>query len=102
MLGDFVAKILFVSENGKKGKEIQEVLQKHSHEFCYADNPTMAIDILKTQLPDIIILDTEIKNFDLKTINKKIKSYENVVTILLTKDDQIEPELLKKPVNLYD
>lgn len=90
-----MAKILFVSENDKKGKEIQEILQKNSHEFSYADNQTMTIDILKTHLPDIIILDTEIKGFDLKAVNKKIKSYENIQTILLTKNDDIEPELLK-------
>jgi len=90
-----LAKILFVSENGKKGKEIQEILQKNSHEFCYADNKTLTIDIMKTQLPDIAILDAEISGFDLKDISKRIKSFENVVTILLTQNDDIEPELLK-------
>lgn len=90
-----MAKILFVSENGQKGKELQEILQKNSHEFCYADNVTMTMDIVKTQMPDIIIIDTEVQSFDLKSISKKIKSYENIQTILLTKTDNIEPELLK-------
>lgn len=90
-----MAKILFVSENDEKGKEIQEILQKNSHEFSYADNQTMTIDILKTHVPDIIILDSEVKGFDLKSVNKKIKSFENIQTILLTNSDNIEPELLK-------
>lgn len=90
-----MAKILFVSEDDKKGKELQEILQKNSHEFCYADTSTMTIDIMKTQLPDIVILDTEVKGFDLKGVSKKIKSFENVLTILLTKGGKIEPELLK-------
>lgn len=90
-----MSKILFVSKNDKKGKQIQEILQKSSHEFLYADTQIMTIDILKTQLPDIVILDTEIKGFDLTTLSKKIKSFDNVLTILLTKNDQIEPELLK-------
>lgn len=90
-----MAKILFVSENDNKGKEIQDILQKNSHEFFYADNHTMTIDILKAHVPDIIILDTDIKKFDLKNIIKKIKSFENVQTILLTKNDTIDPELLK-------
>ncbi|MDD3436233.1 MAG: ATP-binding protein [Candidatus Gastranaerophilales bacterium] len=90
-----MAKILLVSENEKKGKEFQEILQKNSHEFSYADNPLMTMDIVKTQLPDIIILDTEVKKFDLKTVSKSIKSFENIQTILLSQSDDIEPELLK-------
>jgi len=90
-----LAKILFVSEDEKKGKQIQEILQKNSHGFSYADNEAMAVDVLKTELPDIIILDTEVKKFGLKNINKKIKSFGNVLTILLTKGGDIEPELLK-------
>lgn len=90
-----MAKILLVSEDDKKSKQIQEILQKNSHEFCYADNSTLTIDIMKTQLPDIVILDTEVKKFDLKKISKQIKSFENVLTILLAKNDDIEPELLK-------
>ncbi len=90
-----MAKILLVSQNDKKGKEVQEILQGNSHEFFYADNQTMAVDILKAYVPDIIILDTDAKDIDLKNMSKKIKSYENVQTILLTKNDNVEPELLK-------
>ena len=90
-----MAKILLVSENEKKGKQFQEIFQKQSYEFLYADNPTMTIDIMKTQLPDIVILDGEVSGFDLKAISKKIKSFDNVLTVLITKNDRIEPELLK-------
>lgn len=90
-----MAKILFVSQNDKKGKEVQEILHGNSHEFFYADNQTMALDILKAYVPDIIILDNDVKDFDLKNMSKKIRSYENVQTILMTKNDVIEPELLK-------
>lgn len=90
-----MAKILLVSEDDRKGKHIQDIVQKNSHEFCYADNSVLTMDIVKTQMPDVIILDTEVKGFDLKDINKKIKSYENIQTILLIKDDKVELELLK-------
>lgn len=90
-----MSKILFVSKNEKKGKDFQEILQKHSHEFIYADTQIMTIDVLKTQHPDIVILDCELKGFDLKTVSSKIKSFENILTILLVKDDNVEPELLK-------
>lgn len=90
-----MANILLVSESDKKSKDIQEILQKNSHEFSFADSQIMSTDIIKTQHPDIVILDTEVKNFDLKPISKKIQSYDNILTILLSKDDNIEPELLK-------
>lgn len=90
-----MAKILLVSEDSKKAKEFLDIIEKNSHEFCYADTYIMTIDIIKTQRPDIVILDNEIKGFDLKKVSKKIQSFENVLTIVLTKDDSIEPELLK-------
>lgn len=90
-----LANILLVSEDNNKSKGIQEILQKNSHEFSFADSELMSTDIIKTQHPDIVILDTEVKGFDLKTITKTIQSYENILTILLTKDDNLDPELLK-------
>lgn len=90
-----MSKILFVSQNEKKGKVFQDILQKHSHEFIYADTQILTIDVLKTQLPDIVILDLESKGLDLKAISKKIKSFNNVLTILLTNGEEIEQELLK-------
>ncbi len=90
-----MANILLVSEDEKKGKELQDILQKNSYEFSFADNQTMANDILKAHHPDIVILDNEVKNFELKLISKKIKSYDNILTILLTNDGEVEPELLK-------
>lgn len=94
-MGEVVAKILLVSQNAKKAKQIQEIVEKNSHEFIYADSQTLTIDILKTQLPGIVILDTEIEDFDLKVVSKKIKSFENVLTILLIKNDSVDPELAK-------
>lgn len=97
--GTVVAKILFVSKNEKRGKEFQEILQKNSHEFLYADTQVMTIDILKTQLPDIVILDTETKGLDLKNISKKIKSFDNVLIILLIKNNNVEPSHIE-PANI--
>lgn len=91
-----MAKILFVTDNDKKNKQIQEVLLKNSHEVSASGTLSIILDIMKSQRPDIVILDAEIKSLDLKVINKKIKSFgENILTILLIKEDTIEPELLK-------
>lgn len=91
-----MAKILVVSDNKEKCVEIQAILQKNAHEFLCAETETEAFDFLKTISLDIIMLDTSLKAFDLKNLNKKIRSYgDNILTILITKDDDVEPELLK-------
>ncbi len=91
-----MAKILLVSTNLDRAQELQEFLQKNSYEFLYADNQLLANDIMKTQLPDIVILDTIYnENIELVSLNKSIKSFDNVLTILLIGDKKIEPELMK-------
>jgi len=91
-----LAKILFISEDEKKTEQFQEILQKNSHDFFSADTQPASSERIKAHKPDIIILDTEVKNFDLKIVNKKIKSYgNNVLTILLTNKDSIDQELSK-------
>lgn len=90
-----MAKILFVSEDDKKSKDIKDILEKNSHDFLYANTQHSVLEFLKHQLPDIIILDTSVEGFDLKHINKKIQSYDKILTILLTKTDDIDPDFLK-------
>lgn len=90
-----MAKILLVSENSNKGEQIQEILKKNSHEFSYADSESTTIDILNFNKPDIVLLDTSCKTLDIKTISKKIKSFDNLLTIILTSGEEIEPEILK-------
>lgn len=90
-----MAKVLLVSENDKKGKEYQEIFQKNSHEFLYADSEILATDIIKTQMPDIVILDSEVKKFDIKSVSKFTKSYDNILSVILTQNGKINPELLK-------
>lgn len=91
-----MAQILFVTDDDKKINQFQEILQKSSHDFLHASNQALVLDIVKNQRPDIVILDTSITSLDLKTVNKKIKSYgDNILTILLTKNDDIDQELVK-------
>lgn len=91
-----MAKILLISEDGEKITHYREILEKDSHDFYAADSQIASLDSIKAMTPDIIILDTKVKNFDLKVINKKIKSYgDNILTILTAGEEAIDPELLK-------
>jgi len=90
-----LARILLISEKDEKIKQIQEILQKNSHEILHANDDVSTSDIMKNQRPDIIILDAEMDS-KLKSVNKKIKSFgDSILTILLTKTDDVDPELLK-------
>ena len=91
-----MAKILFISEDEKKTKQFQEILEKNSNEFYSADTQEASLDNIKAQVPDIIILDSLVKKIELKSVNKKIKSYgDNILTILLVGKESIEQELFK-------
>lgn len=90
-----MAKILLISQDGEKAKQIEEILHKNSHDFFYADNQTLINETLKLRRPDIAILDAQSGDLELKSISKQIKSFDNVLTILVASDDKIEPELLK-------
>lgn len=91
-----MAKILFVSEEGKKISEIQEILEKNSHEFFAADSQQKALDFIKAYSPDIVILDSIAKKIDLIAVNRKIKSLgDNVLTVLIAGKEPAEQELMK-------
>lgn len=91
-----MAKILFLTDNHKKCKLFGEMTDKNPHDFLCAFTLNEAVEKIKLQNPDLVILDTEIKSFDLKSAHKKIRAFnDNLQTILITKTDDIDPELLK-------
>lgn len=90
-----MSKILLVSTNTDKAKEFQDLLQRNSYEFLYSDTQLLTSDIMKTQRPDIVLLDTTSNELDFVAINKIVKSYDNVVTTLIVGGKKVEPELMK-------
>jgi len=91
-----LAKILFLTDNHKKCKLFSDMIDKNPHDFLCAFTINEAVEKTKLQNPDLVILDAEVKSFDLKSAHKKIKAFnDNLQTILVTKTDDIDPELLK-------
>ena len=90
-----LAKVLLVSTNDDKIAEFQDILQKNSYEFLFSDSRILTSDIMKTQLPDIVILDCSCNNLELIPIHRDVRSFDNVLTILLFSDKNPEPELMK-------
>ena len=91
-----MVKILLVSDRQTKIEEYQSFFNKNMYElFCSVDE-TYIMDLIKVDTPDIIIIDTETKSINLKTLNKNIKSLsDNLIIILLTASETIEKDLVK-------
>lgn len=89
-----MSKVLFISEENEKIQEFKAILS--GFEFDFASERTNIIDIIKVDTPDVILLDNSIKTLDSIELAKKIKSLsDSIMVILITKDENIEPDLLK-------
>ena len=75
-----MTKFLLISEDSGKEKIVREVFS--SDEVISTVDEMMIFDTLKVEEPDIVIIDGDIKCFDLKPLCRKIKQYP-VVTLLI-------------------
>ena len=86
-------KVLFISENKKQIEKFESIFKSNSYDYSIMSDILVAKDTVPIIMPDIIIIDSDIKN--IKDLNKKIKSEsENTVVIFLV-SDYIDNELIK-------
>ena len=91
-----MVKILFISDREDKIKEYNTIFSANKYEIYASADQTHILDLVNVDCPDIIILDSETKLLDIKSINKKIKSLnENLIVILLTAKESVEKDLIK-------
>lgn len=91
-----MVKILFVSDREEKINEYNTFFNKNTYEFFVSVDETHILDLIEVDSPDIIILDTETKYINIKTLSKKIKSLsDNLIVILLSANGNIEKDLIK-------
>lgn len=87
-------KILLVSENNKYIEKFKKIFNKNIYEFLSMSDENLIYDLIKTDNPDIIIIDTQIP--DIKNFNKKVKSTcENTIIIFQLNSEKIDKELIK-------
>lgn len=88
-----MVKVLFVSDRDEQIKKFSRILNKY--EFYNVSSDVTAYDFIKTNTPDIIIIDT-LTEINHKILNKKVKAFdENIIIILLSDNTAIEQEMLK-------
>ncbi len=90
-----MSKVLLVTDNNELVYKYQDFLQKNSFEFLFSDDKLLTHDMMKSFLPDIVLLDYNSKTLDIIAINKDVKSFDNAISILLMPNRDVEPELMK-------
>jgi two-component system cell cycle response regulator DivK len=81
------ATILYVEDNPENRLLVRRVLQAEGYGFLEAGNAPEAMDIVKTQHPDLILMDINMPEIDGYTLTSRLKSIrdlENVPIIALT------------------
>lgn len=79
-----MAKILLVTDNINISTVIQTTLLEH--EFLQSTDETTVLDIMKVEAPDIVMIDSEIKE-DIKSIYRKIKDFQTIILLLMGETD---------------
>lgn len=85
-----MAKILLVSDNRDIQTKFQTTLL--NHEFIIAVDEMTIMDVMKVEAPDIVVLDSDSDNADLKSIYRKIKNFEMIIMLLMGKKE-FSPEI---------
>lgn len=85
-----MAKILLVSDNRDIQTKFQTTLL--NHEFIISIDEMTILDVIKVEAPDIVVLDSDSKNIDLKSIYRNIKSFETIIMLLMG-ECEFSPEI---------
>ncbi len=87
-------KILAISDRKNKSDYFNTIFNKNTYEFSCLSDENLIFDMISADAPDVIIIDTQIK--DLKNINKKIKNLcPNTIIIFLISANKIDKDLIK-------
>jgi two-component system cell cycle response regulator DivK len=81
------ATILYVEDNPENRLLVRRVLQAEGYGFLEASNALQAMDVVKTQRPDLILMDINMPEVDGYTLTSRLKSIrdlKNVPIIALT------------------
>ncbi|MBR1907974.1 HAMP domain-containing histidine kinase [bacterium] len=89
-------KILFLSDIDDKINEIDKLLGRNTYDLYFENNEDDCLKFLVEEAPEIIIIDNDISNIDLRFLPKKITSArDGIIVIIISKDDNIPQEILR-------
>lgn len=90
-------KILVVDDNPIALKEAESILKKARYEVIALDNPKFIFKVIKTERPDVVVLDIIMPPIDGYTICAEIKKlYTDKIPVLLCTAQSYEQDLIQK------
>lgn len=89
-------KILFLSDNEEKFNEIDTLLGRNTYDLYFEDTEESCLKFLMDEAPEVIIIDNDLKNIDLRFLPKKITSArDGIIVIVISKEDSVPQEILR-------
>ena len=91
-----MTKFLLITDDNEKEKIINDVFS--SDEIIIASDETFIFDNLDVEAPDIVIIDGDTKNIDIKSVCRQIKRY-TVISLLIIGNSEYNKDVVSN-VNL--
>jgi CheY-like chemotaxis protein len=91
-----MSKIMVVDDDVGVLKIMTDILEKRGHETLVADSGEMCIDVLKTEKPDLILMDVMMPEMDGWEVVRKVrrdKSNKDIIISMLTVKAEPEDKL---------
>lgn len=89
-------KILFLSDKQNKFDNFEKLLGRNTYDLYFENNEDDCLKFLINEAPEIIIIDNDMANIDLRFLPKKITSArDGIIVIIFSKDDNIPQEILR-------
>ncbi|MBL7072636.1 MAG: response regulator [Candidatus Omnitrophica bacterium] len=82
-------KILIVEDNSVMFSVLKNLLEKEGHSVFLSETGEAAVEMAKTDSPDLVITDTQLPDIDGFEVCRRIKNFEteSVPMVIITTDD---------------
>ena len=89
-------KILFFTDNENKFNEIENLLGRNAYDLYLETSEEDCLKFLINEAPEVIIIDNDMANVDLRFLPKKITSArDGIIAIIISEKDDIPQEILR-------
>lgn len=99
-----MSKILVVDDEVKPCEILKRFLERKGYEIFTSNNGKVALEKVKNEKPDIILLDIRMPEMDGIEVLKRVREFDKDVSIIMVtaiKDEEVSEEALKAGADGY-